>query len=296
MQNWSHLTQSRIRKHCLFFTPVCVEFIKTHRQKYDFECTVEARKFLQWAPGELRKIKYGLTKRSSGKDHTFLFKKDIPAAYHRLVCQLTAEIIHATHHTGHEALRRCSYAMEILDAFGAELSSVRVVTADFRSKVLTPILQRQLRGIPDYYTPGVSNAVASDGEMVTISDATKFYLEDDPTDPECIPSYRRNLIYIPEARWHLGYVLGNIKLGSGPQYDRIRTHQDDLMKALREDREEEIDDDDSNVPEFISAEVTVLVQEGLDDYFAQELVDSVCINSSYPPPTSHYPWATARIA
>ena len=57
------------------------------------------------------------------------------------------------------------------------------------------------------------------------------------------------------------------------------------MKALREDREEEIDDNDPDMPEFISAEVTVLVQEGLDDYFAQELVDLVCIDSSYPPPT-----------
>ena len=215
-------------------------------------------------------------KRSNGKDQTFLSEKEIPAAYHRLACQLTAEIIHAKDHTGHEALCRCSYAMEVLDAFGAELSSVRIVTADFRSKVLTPILQRQLRGVPDYYTPGVSNAVASDGETVTICDATNFYLHDDPTHPRCIPSYRRNLIYIPETRWHLGYVLGKIKLGSGPQYDRIRTHQDDLMEALGE---EESDDDDSDVPGFIGAEVTILVEEGLDDYFAQELVDSVCINS-----------------
>ena len=89
--------------------------------------------------------------------------------------------------------------MEVLDAFGAELSSVQVMTADFQSKVLTPILQCQLQGVPNYYTPGVSNAVATDGETVTIKDATKFYLGTDPTYPQCIPRYCHNLIYISEA-------------------------------------------------------------------------------------------------
>ena len=54
--------------------------------------------------------------------------------------------------------------------------------------------------------------------------------------------------------------------------------------------EEEIDENDSNMAGFISAEVTILAEEGLNDYFVQELANLVCINSSFPPPTAHYPW------
>ena len=165
--------------------------------------------------------------------------------------------------------------MEILDAFGAELSSVRSMTSDFRSKILTPILQRQLRGLPDYYTPIVSKTIASGHEKVTIGNATEFYLQVDPTDCQLIPSYRRNLIYIPEMRWHLGAVMGTIRLGDGPQYNEIRTHQDVLMKALKE---EEIDDDESDtMPAFNAAEVLVIVQEQLEEYFQEELAASVGI-------------------
>jgi hypothetical protein len=135
---------------------------------------------------------------------TTVSQKKVPAAYRRVISQLTAEVRHATIHTGHEALRRCSYAMETLDAFAKELSSTRSITAAFRSKILTPILQRQLQGIPDHYTPAVSGVIASDHETVTIGDATNFYLNEDPTHPQCIPGYRRNLIYIPEMMWHWG--------------------------------------------------------------------------------------------
>jgi hypothetical protein len=163
--------------------------------------------------------------------------------------------------------------MEVLDAFAEELSAVDPVTPAFRSKVLTPILQRQLCGVPDHYTPCVIGAIASDGETVTLGDATKFYLQEDPTGPECIPAYRRNLIYIPEARWHLGTVVGSIKIGNAQHYNAVWVHQDVLMGALKEQESE--DNELETPPDFSAAEVVIIVKEKLDDYFATELSNTV---------------------
>ena len=203
--------------------------IQDHRQKYFFQCTIDPQTFLQWGEGEMRPVKW-----QANKDSRLVQRSmDIPAAYHRLVAQLTAEITHASSHSGHEALRRCSYAMEVLDAFGAELTSSRSLTSDFRSKVLTPILQRQRRGTSHCYLPPLSYVISSNGETVTIGDATGYYLQEDPTHPDWIPAYRRNLIYIPKMRWHLGVLLGKVKLGDRRGYDGIRTNHNDLMKALK---------------------------------------------------------------
>lgn len=212
----------------------------------------------------MRKIKWGVN-----NEPKVLVEKEIPAGYCRLISQLSAEITHAALHSGHEALRRCSYAMEVLDAFGTELSSVRSMNADFRSKVLTPILQRQLRGVPDHYTPGVSCAIASDGKVVTIADATEFYLREDPLDPKWIPSYRRNLIYTPEMRWHLGVILGIATVGNEEDYNDVRSRHDLLMKALKTQT------DDHDHTTFSATEVFVLVEEELEGYFEDELEASV---------------------
>jgi hypothetical protein len=228
---------------------------------------------LEWEGGELRELQGATTKKVRGVVEVTKFVKKVPAAYHRLVCQLVAEITHATSHSGHEAQRRCSYAMEVLDLFAEELFDVDPVTPAFRSGVLTPILQRQLCGVPDHYTPSVIGAIASDGETVTLGDSTKFYLREDPTGPECIPAYRRNLIYIPEARWHLGTVVGSIKIEDAERYNEVQVHQDVLMRASKEQESE--DDELEAPPEFSAAEVMIIVQENLDEYFAPELSNTV---------------------
>ena len=253
----------------LYLSLLVVLLTQYPRQKYFFQSVADPKTFLTWGQGEMRTVKWGVNKNSGVVNRSM----DIPAAYYRVVCQLTAEIAHASNHSGHEALRRCSYAMEVLDAFGAELSLIRSANADFRSKVLTPILQRHLRGVPDHYTPVVSLAFTSDEEAVTISDATNFYLKEDPTDPQWIPSYRRNLISIPEVRWHLSVVLGKAKLGDGTHYDKIRKQHDTLMKILSE---QSTDDEDSDiVASFSTEEVALIVEEELEDYFGEELADSV---------------------
>ena len=199
--------------------------------------------------------------------------RNIPAAYHRLVCQLTAEIAHAPKQSDHEAIRRCVYATEVLDAFAMELYSVRSPTPDFRSKVLTPILQRQLRGLPDFYYPPIVTAIASNKKTVTLSDATTWYLQEDPTLPEWIPSYRRTLIYIPDMLWHLGVVLGKIELGDKAAYRRVRKHHDIVVTSIK--RKVASEGCFTLTRGFTIMELNVIVEEGLDDYFAPELEHSV---------------------
>lgn len=272
--------------------------IQDHRQRYFFHCTTDLKTFLQWGEGEMRTVRWQITKGSRVVGRSI----DIPAAYHRLVCQLTAEIAHASSYFGHEALRRCSYAMEVLDAFGTELTSSRSLTADFRSKILTPILQRQLRGASDCYFPPMSYIVSSDGATVTIGDATRYYLAEDPTHPKWIPSYRRNLIYIPEMRWHLGVVMGKVKLGDTQGYNNIRANHDHLMKALKA---EETEPNAWISQSFNAAEITAIVKEGLEEYFSQELADSVCTLALLYRPSrdsrvhskmnSEWPWRCAQL-
>jgi len=208
--------------------------------------------------------------------------KDIPAAYHRLVCQLVAEIAHAGELSSHEAMRRSSYALEVLDAFAVELSSTRSLTPDFRSKVLTPILQRQLQGLHDGYSPSVSDGIAvwadSETGVVTIRDVTQFYLQEDPTLPERIPEYRRTMIYSPEMMWHLSVVLGKVQLGDETAYHKIRMHSDIALKAIKA-KVDGPEDGYELVPRFTGAfsatEIAIIVEEELEEYFATELTSSV---------------------
>ena len=121
---------------------------------------------------------------------------DIPFIYIQLISQLVAEDEHAGENDGHEALRRQTYAQQVLDYVGKELRSVKGNAVEgFRSKVLNPILQCYLQGVPDSYAPSICAAI-SDEEEVTIADATLFYLAWDPVDPTFIPHYRRNLLCI----------------------------------------------------------------------------------------------------
>ena len=115
----------------------------------------------------------------------------IPVVYAQLIAQLLAEDLHGEQNSGHEALRRQSYARQVLDAAGKEIKQYKGPSTAFRSKILTPILQRYRRGTPDGYTPTIRTAVSGDEDVApTLTDATQFYLSEDPVDPAHIPFYR----------------------------------------------------------------------------------------------------------
>ena len=194
--------------------------------------------------------------------------RKIPVAYIRIVDQLERESTHGTHNDGHEALRRANYAEETLDAFGRELCHRDGSGPGFRSKVLNPIMQRQRAGIPSHYTPHVRNSMGGR----TIRHATRLYLSQDPVDPNVIPFYRRSLIYVPEVRWHLGLMMGNLDIKSTVDFNGIQENHNIIMKNLR-DVPQPVSQ--GRIHPFNLAEAEVIVAEGLNTFFGDELKLSV---------------------
>jgi hypothetical protein len=106
---------------------------------------------------------------------------------------------------------------------------------------------------------------------LTILDVTKFYLGVDPADPKFIRSYRRNLLYIPEARWHLGLMSGEIP-GSEQailRYNKVSVNHDAIMKSLLVGCRTEVDK--NNIPLLNHVEIKTILDEGLEDFFAEEM-------------------------
>jgi len=163
----------------------------------------------------------------------------------------------------------------MLDAFGEELEAFSGHDITFRSYVLTPVLQRQLQGVPDCYAPAIYTALVEESDEVTISDATKFYLGIDPVDPIYITSYRRNIVYIREARWHLAILMGKCRVGNRELYSEFIDDHDYIMKALRE-TVEGVNMDENVCPLLSKMEVEALVFEGIDRLFKAELKLVVC--------------------
>jgi hypothetical protein len=98
---------------------------------------------------------------------------------------------------------RAWYLIKVLDAFVAELLDLwkRQHTfhptnmqptpgPSFRSKVLNPLLQRQLRGIADHDLDAIRSSAGT-----SIEDIKSFYLEKDPLDPNLSTTYLRNILY-----------------------------------------------------------------------------------------------------
>ena len=247
------------------------------RLKYDFECAIKADEVFTWESKELRRV--WICTQKAGKPAPWR-ERLVPAPYDRIIAQMMLEASHGKHDASHEARRRQEYAERVLIHFGNELKAFSGPAESFRPRSLTPILQRQLWGVDDAYTPVVSDAIAEDEDDPTILDATKFYLGEDPTDPAWIPTYRRNMLYISEARWHLGVMAGTISLGDQEGYRAVRKHTDMLMEALEIDSEDpdgdesndEGDEPDGNVPLLSEFEVLAIVAERIERFYREELM------------------------
>jgi hypothetical protein len=234
---------------------------------------------MAWTTGELRRFRLGSNRRRGRYSSIVYREAQILAPYDRVLAQLIAEDLHGDTHRSHEAYRRQQYARRVLDAFGKEYTAYAGSPILFRSHVLTPILQRQLFGVPDSYLPAVSTVVGNGAQHPTIQQATEFYLKEDPTDPQLIPTYRYNMVFIPEIRWHLATVLGTGKIGDDACYNRIRANQDDLMSSLT--GASEVEDEMGSNACFDEAMVAVIMAEHLDTFFAHEL-EQVIRTSPHP--------------
>ena len=255
------------------------------RRKYAWNFRFTIKKFMTWEAGELTKVELGVRRKKVGRKAwpVQYTEKWIPVPYARLVQQFTYEDKHGREDGGHEAVRRMNYAQRMLEAFGKELEGYKGAQEDFRSKVLNPVLQRQLRGLPDSYAPPLIDYMSGKAySKVTLANATAFYLSVDPLDPGCIPSYRRNLVYIREARWHLLVLKKEIKVGSAQKFNWSIGNHELILDALENDDEiEEGPEDDADpVPRLGFTEVLTILYEGLTTYFAKELLRVVRIGLS----------------
>lgn len=254
---------------------------------------------MNWRANQLQAIKVGLRRKVKNKETTRLHWMDakIPVPYVQLIGQLVTEDEHGDYNEGHEALRRQSYARQMLHEVAKEIRAYGGAPTEFRSKVLTPILQRYVRGVPDSYTPAIRRAIAGGDSMPTIADATRFYLEEDPVDPAHISFYRRNLIYIPESRWYLGILMGKTSVESAADFNKVRANHDNVMEAAQEDDDDDDDDgsggnsnNDEEPSPFNEVEVQTIVSEGLEEFFEGELSGLVCTlrSSRLPSLTPQY--------
>ena len=242
---------------------------------YHFECSIGFDSFMDWEREELRSIRLGEWGKQRNKNTYKIQYRDyqVPAPYDRLISQLVAECLHGDRHDSYKSRRRDVYALKTLDKFGDELTDYKrrkLQPAAFRSRVLTPILQRQRVGLYDGYTPCVRAGVSSTAEGPSIQDATSFYLRADPTDPRWIPSYCHNLLYIPESRWHLGVLMGVAASDEAAieHYNKVKENHDKIMESLRTNGVEKDKDD---VRLLSLAEVRAIISEGIEDFFYEEL-------------------------
>ena len=155
LQPYKPLYYSYVRSSC---SKVCVLLIYavSLSPKYRFEAEVTGDSFMMWKEGQLHDISYGKRKKQLGDRKKWnMVTKHVPVQYTCLLHQFLLEIQLAKHNKAHKILRQQTYAEKVLDEFGLELTRFCGAENDFHSKVLTPILQRQLNGIPDPQGPAI---------------------------------------------------------------------------------------------------------------------------------------------
>lgn len=241
------------------------------RSTYNFNFGFPLELFLnKKTANELHTVEYTKTrKKVNKKSYIDTYKAaKIHVQYARIIHQFSCEEAHASVNFGHEAVRRRTYVQQMLDEFGRELESFEGEGADFRSKVLTPVLQRQLNGVPDAYAPFIRRAISPNHGPAgpTLDEITSFYLGIDPLDPKCIPSYRRNLVYIWEARWHLAYIMGKVSMRNRRKYELFLLNHEIIMGSLQSRPPQT----DQRVPPLDCAEVVALVSEEIVEFFGPE--------------------------
>ena len=282
------------------------------RRKYSFKLPQKfpVDIFCQWTAGETKKIEYGLARKPRGKEKSRVTYKPryIPTPYVRLVSQFMHENYHGLASFTYEAQRRGSYAGRVLEALGVELDACPTLVNDgpdarkWRSTVLTPILQRHIYGIPDTIASWVHSGILcvlkdppsddnsgddddedDDERELTISDVTKFYLGTDPLDPSVIPTLRRNLVLIREARWHLAVVLDKANIHDAAFFIKTVESQDFLLDPPEGQLPDVPQTNLTDVPPFTPAELTVLRDGRLTSFYTEAAVCATLIYPAYAP-------------
>lgn len=289
--------------------------LNSSRKYTIYGSNVEPECFLSWKKDEVFELQFTPAGNEGGRRR----RRYIPVPYARLIHQLISEDQHGKYNGGHEAQRRQMYAGRVLDELVKELEgfSEDEPGAGWRSKVLTPILQRQLLGISDGYSWAVNKAVRAIGRRPTdevqedetdytdetdsgldtpapsagaaeaaeadaqkqarirptIAEATRMYLGRDPLDPRYIPTYRRNLIFVREMRWHLAVLSDNeFTIPNRDFFNTTIENQYFLQDFLRQKAAVF----KKGLPEiFTLPELMVIVLEGIHAFYSSDITRAV---------------------
>jgi hypothetical protein len=145
-----------------------------------------------------------------------------------------------------------------------------------------------MAGVSDAYRPSLEHAVRdqtlniSENPLMSIEEATDFYLSIDPTDPQWIVAYRRNLIYSRELRWYLA-VLNKEEAGVDVDdigfYNKTMDNHDLLLDESKIEGGGEDTNEDLAIgqgsPPFSEMEIFVIISEGIKFFFEDELEQQV---------------------
>ena len=163
---------------------------------------------------------------------------------------------------------RSLYLMRVLDAFVEELEKRTINDpAKFWSRVLNPIIQRQLRGVSDNNADEVKRVVGIKPE-----DAMKFYLAQDPLDPKFIVAVLKNILHITPVR------ISMAVFGSGLQkhgYESAKGNTEII--GIARSTSQENDDKGPLLPD----ELELIRREGLQNVYKNLIEASVSGHHPY---------------
>ena len=169
----------------------------------------------------------------------------------------------------------------VLDLFVEELNRIPPSAPHlFRSRVLNPILQRQLRGVSDHEPKAIRKEIKFGKDArVSIADAASFYLAKDPLDQSLSRTMLRNLLYVWSVRLSLGYLLPKSGKCTEVAFEWALANTETLNKARGP-----IDDDVWDEETVSSHELTLIEGEKLEDYY-DKLTSEVSNTVVSPLPT-----------
>lgn len=233
--------------------------------------------YYHWERDELRQITVipptSATQGKKGEDHSRIF--NIPAPYDSVIGQLLAEIQLSVENNFHEGRRRETYAIEVLNAFGAEIWQYSGPPQAFRLKVLTPILARIFRGVSDAYLPFLNTAISGvDGVAPSMEQVVRFYLGHDLADPAHINTYRRNLLFLPISRWYLGCLMTRYAAEDAVDYYmRCQDNHDNILEFLESLKEPPCRP--GELPLLSKVEAHAVAKEQISNWFLPEIMIAV---------------------
>jgi hypothetical protein len=187
--------------------------------------------------------------------------------YLRVLAGLNADISHGPVHKSGNAYFRMTYAQFVIDKLATELEDSgpkKGSEASWRSKILNPILQRQLNGYHDHEAPMLKAHFDGLEGAELQTEINKFYLSQDPLAALVQPALRRGILYVTEPRWFLG--INDDKRKDSKHYDFCRANTTTILSELSEQEDR---------PVLQAHEVCLIVLENLEDYYREDAQHAV---------------------